>query len=330
MRKLIAVGVLVGGLLAGAGSAMAQQGGVGDPLTLAASGVLIPYFTGGAGGTVALIEVASPVGPNPNLHMLFYDVNCARVGDSVGIPETENDIAFQNPTDASSVTGGTVTSGLVAIAGVDASGFILIPLTNPIHSRVYEFTPLDGRSRVFEPITVDTAEFSGGSHTWNPLRTAATFYAPLEAGTVHTELTLICPSTTIQGASGAAFGNSASPFSDTGFPHIDPVFKGSVLADDMRARIYDVNEVLKRDVRFTCTCLTANLKVTDISNFYANAAEAAAGTYTELEVTRAPSSGGTFTGYRAVFSAGSNLNNFWGRLSNGNKFSIQGTLTGAR
>ena len=64
MRKFIAAGVLVGGLLAGAGSAMAQPvllpGGVGDPLTLA-TGVLIPYLTGAAGGTVALIEIASPV-----------------------------------------------------------------------------------------------------------------------------------------------------------------------------------------------------------------------------------------------------------------------------
>jgi hypothetical protein len=330
MRKLIAVGVLVGGLLAGAGSAMAQQAGIGDPLTLAASGVLIPFVTGSPTGTVALIEVASPVGANGNLHMLFYNTNCARVGDSVGIPETVNDIAFQDPTEASNASS-SVISGLVAIAGVDATGFILQPLDNPIHARVYEFTPTDGRSRVFEPIILDTAEYPGDPHTWSPMRTAATFYAPLETDTIHTELTLICPRSTIQGASGAAFGSGTTPpFSSTGFPVIAPPFKTIPLTDDMRARIYDTNEVLKRDVRFDCDCLTANLSVLDISSFYGNTTEAAAGTYTEVEINTLVNSNGSFTGYRAVFAEGSNLNNFWGRLSNGNRLSIQGTLTNDR
>jgi hypothetical protein len=328
MRKLIAVGVLVGGLLAGAGSAMAQplagQGGVGDPLTLAASGVLIPYITGGAGGTVALIEVASPVAANPNLHMLFYNTTCDRVGDSVGLPETENDIAFQ---DVGSVLPAG-TSGLVAIAGADLSGFVLVPLTAPIHSRVYEFNPLDGRSRVLEPVIVDTAEFGvpsgNNSHIWSPLRTAATFYAPLETATVNTQLTLVCPRTTIQGATDAAFGSGAGPFSTTGFPVIAPPFMVTPSSVDMRARIYDTNENLLRDSRWGCDCLTPDYSVLNISNVYEDTTVAAAGTYTELEVRS--TTVGTFTGYRAVFSVGSPLNNFFGRLSNGSRPSIQGPL----
>jgi hypothetical protein len=284
--------------------------------------VLIPYITGGAGGTVALIEVASPVTANPNLHMLFYNASCQRVGDSVGIPETENDIAFQDVGKILSAG----TSGLVAIAGVDATGFTLIPLLSPIHSRVYEFNPVDGRSRVFEPIVLDTAEFgipftSSGLTIWSPLRTAATFYAPLEqSGFVETQLTLVCPRTTIQGAGSAAFGSGAGPFSDTGFPVIAPSFKVSPSSTDMRARIYDTNEIFKRDVRFGCDCLTADLSVLGISSFYADAPEAALGTYTEVET--ASSTEGTFTGYRAVFSVGSPLNNFFGRLSQGSGLSL--------
>lgn len=332
MRKLIAVGVLVGGLLAGAGSAMAQplanQGGIGDPLTLAASGVLIPFITS---GSTSQIEIASPVNANPNLHMLFYDANCARVGDSAGLPETQNDIAFQNP--VGPVPAGT--NGLVAIAGVDVTGFTLIPLTSPIHSRVYQFKVSNGQSRIHEPIILDTAEFgvafSGdGRHTWSPLRTSATFYAPPEdffgVGLgPKTELTLVCPRTTIQGLSGAAFGNGAGPFSNTGFPVISPPFKAGPTTGDMRARVYDTNEFLLRDVRFSCDCLTADLSVLSISNIYGDPVVRPNGTYTELEVTS--STEGSFTGYRATFTPGNPLNNFFGRLSNGSRGSIQGPGT---
>lgn len=358
MRKLIAVGVLVGGLLAGAGSAMAQlpgQGGAGDPLTLAASGVLIPFITGGTGegsGSVALIEVASPVGPNSNAHMLFYNDTCARVGDSVGIPLTENDIAFQDITKVLPLG----TSGLVAIAGVDPTGFTLVPLSNPIHSRVYLFSPTNGRSRVLEPIIIDPAEFGFASDgftsgLWSPLRTAATFYAPLETTTIKTQLTLVCPLTTIQGdittaavpddpntpgiegkpaVSAAAFGGgiATDEFSSTGFPMIVPPFRKTVGSSDMRARIYDTNEIFLRDVRFTCNCLTADLSVSSLSSVYADTSVASLGTYTELETTS--TTVGSFTGYRAVFAVGSPLNNFSGRLSNGNRLSIQGGLTSAR
>ncbi len=348
MRKFIAViaaGMLVGGLLAGPRPteaapvpqfhALPSQGGLADPLTLAASGVLIPYFSDAGGdGTVALIEVASPVAANPDLHMLFYDTNCARVGGSVGIGETVNQISFFNPEDASSST--TVTSGLVAMAGSDPAAGTLLPLTAPIHSRVYEFTPTDGRSRVFEPIILDVAEFPGDPHTWSPLRTAATFFAPLETiGVgVHTELWLICPRTTIQGTAGAAFGTGGGPFSTTGFPVIAPPFQNPV-SNHLFVRIYNHDEKLLRDNRVNCDCLTPKLSVQDIDPVYASPTEAPHGTYTEMEINFLPlevgsNTNGTFTGYRGVFADGNNLNNFWGRLSNGNRLSIQGALTNAR
>jgi hypothetical protein len=305
--------------------------------------VLIPFITGGAAGNVALLEVASPVGNNPNAHMLFFDATCARVGDSVGIPLTTNDVSFQDITKA--VPAGT--SGLVAIAQIDQAGFTLNPLIQPIHSRVYIFGPTNGRSRVLEPIVIDTWEFGlsseDSSRLWSPLRTAATFFAPLETADRQTQLTLVCPRTTIIGnittaavkddpntpgddskpaISEAAFGGGSASdnFSNTGFPMIHPPF--ALTTTGMRARIYDTNEVFKRDVKFTCDCLTADLSVLSISNIYSDATEVPFGTYTELEVTS--NTVGSFTGYRSVFSAGNILNNFFGRLSNGNKFSIQG------
>src|SRR5713101_3296634 len=121
MRKLI-VGLMVGGLLAMAAPVMAQQqGGIGDPLTLATSGVLMPFF--GAAGDAFLLEVASPVGDNSGVHMFFFNAACARVGDSVGLSLTTNDIAFLQ---VGSVIPG-VNAGLITIGSVDASGFELRP-----------------------------------------------------------------------------------------------------------------------------------------------------------------------------------------------------------
>jgi hypothetical protein len=310
---------------------MAQQGGIGDPLTLAASGVLIPYVT--AGGTVSIVEVASPVGQNPNLHMQFYDANCNIVGPSVGMPLTTNDIAFQIVNQSQ---GGTVPdgiNGLVAISAVAADGFTNIPLESPIHSRVYTFSALDGTSRVLEPIILDTAEFPGNPHTWSPMRTAATFFSPLQTSVVRTQLILICPKSTIQGAAGAYFGPAPG---GPQFPVISPPFpSGSPNAPHaLRVRVYDTNEVFKRNWFTNCICYTEKRLHLDapggIDPIYSNAAEVPFGTYTELEEDPTVAAKSTFTGYRSVFTVGSPLNNFFGRLSNGNLTSIQGTLTNAR
>ncbi len=344
MRKLIAVGILVGGLLAGAGTATAQlanQGGIGDPLSLAASGVLIPFQTGAAGGLVALVEVASPVASNPNLHMMFFNNTCARIGDSVFTPHTVNDISFTDP--GAFVSAGS--QGLVAIAKSDISNLFLIPLQAPIHSRVYQFNPSDGRSRVFEPITLDTAEFgiafsSDGRNTWNPLRTAATFFAPKQDAVIQTQLTLVCPRTSIMGTAGAAFGSTihdtsnnpiSQSFSDTGFPVIRDPFKAASVTNDMRGIMYNTDEVPITDISFTCDCLTADLPISNISPLYGTSALAVNGTYTEIQVLVGNSTNGSstlstqrgsFTGYRGVFAVGSPLNNFFGRLSNGSRGSI--------
>jgi hypothetical protein len=319
MRKFM-VGLMVGGLVAVTAPAIAQvqQGGIGDPLTLAASGVLIPYV----GGTdVSLLEVASPVGDNGGLHMLFFDATCSRVGDSVGLPLTTNDIGFvQIPTIVSG-------AGLVAIGQVDASGFNLLPLENAVHTRMYVFNTITARSRVIEPIILDAAEAPDSVHTWSPLRTSATFYAPQQTATVTTDLVFICPSRTIQNPTASAA--QAFPAA-SGFPVIVPSLAPSFPTDMLRARIYNTNEVFLRDVRTTCACVRS-ASVLDISNVYSTA-DAVLGAYTEIEANPVNTANFdfAFTGYRSTASVGSAVNIFAGRLSNGSRPSIQGTLTDAR
>jgi hypothetical protein len=317
--------------------AMAQgqvQGGIGDPLTLAASGVVIPFFTSGVVGTVATLQVASPTSNNPDAHMFFFDANCGRVGPSVGIPLTTNDIAFQQ---IGSAQGGPVTTGtdgLITLARADFSGFTLLPFldNNPVHARLYQFSAVDGRSRVVEPIIVNTAEFPSVAHWWSPLRTGATFYAPLQTTGVQTDLILICPNTNIQGAGGAAFGQDPGgagnvSFTDTGFPQINPRFPGGTgFNSTIRVRIYDTNEVFKRDFTIPCRCVAAYVAIANtISGFYAHPDEAPNGTYTEL--TSAPAVGNTrvsFTGYTSTFTVGSAINAFFARIQNGSQPSIDG------
>jgi hypothetical protein len=360
MRKLIAIGMLIGGLLAGpqVGPAMAQ---FSDPLQLATSGVLIPFITTStftsfnnfvAQPFAALVEVASPVGLNDGrggtfpLHLVFFNATCVRFG-SAELPETTNDIGFVdiNGLFGYPPAGGTAArNGLVAIAG-SALGNELVPLSNPIHSRVYEFGIADGRSRIFEPIAIDTFDLPQGLFTWNPLRTGATFFAPQETDEVKTVLTLVCPRATIQNGTTTNIG--AFPITPTapntfGFPAISPAFNAS--STPMFGRVYDTNEVLLRDINFVCDCLTEiSVAGFDGGSVYKDTGALAPqnggigalfGTYTELEVTNPnPDTGttrGSFTGYRSVSSTGSPANNFFGRLSNGSRNALNSLGGGAR
>jgi len=294
-----------------------QQGGIGDPLTLATSGVLMPFF--GSPGDAALLEVASPVGDNSGLHMFFFDAACSRVGDSVGLPLTTNDIAFLQ---VGNVVPG-LNAGLITIGSVDPSGFELRQLESPIHSRMYLFSPATGLSTIVEPIILDTAEFSSTEHWWSPLRTAVTYFAPQETAVVKTKVWFICPTPDIQGTTAAAPG-VFSPFAPAGFPAIQPSFRGPTSA--LRARVYDANEVFLRDVTTTCTCVAAK-SVLGVSNVYSDPL-AVNGTYTEVEATPGATTDHAFTGYRST--AASPINNFFGRMSDGSRDSIQNTLKSLR
>src|SRR5437667_11933546 len=91
MRKLrgLKVALLVVSLLTMAAVPATAQ--LADPLSLAASGVLLPFFSDPAAGFVSVLEIVSPVVPttqgfqpafnftNP-LHAVFFSATCVRDG----------------------------------------------------------------------------------------------------------------------------------------------------------------------------------------------------------------------------------------------------------
>jgi hypothetical protein len=365
------VGLLVVGLLAVAAPAMAQQM---DPLGLIGSGAVIPFIGNGtiAPGSQSFIEVYSPVRGNGNLHMFFFDQSCTRGPVSVGLPQSADDV---DVIQIDNLEPTNPVQGLITLAGVAGGGFDLIPLTSPVHVRVLWVNASQDYIRVLEPIGIDNAEFPAtkflGLTTtgtlnnqlgeWNPLRSAATFFAPLEAPAsnvtgVHTTVYFVCPNSNIAGGGSSAFPET---FTSSGaraglrqFPALRPLLASGSGGSNLRARIFNDEEGFLRDIRFTCNCLTATA-VTSLSSVYSSTGEAPRGTYTEVEGqststttnfcntqtipsipdTRCPG-GGTFinsttqtvgptpfTGYRAIRA--SNLDVF-GRLSNGNVGSVQG------
>jgi hypothetical protein len=305
MRKLmmgLKVGLLVVGLLAlVATPAMAQ---FADPLTLASSGVLIPYF--GTGNNISLLEVASPVSSNPFLHFIFYNAFCTRV-ISFPTEQTTNDVDIYRA--ASNAAGSIVVGhdGLVAIADDIGNGFDLAPLTSPIHSRMYWINVTDDRYRVLEPIIIDAFEVSGAS-TWSPIRSGATFFAPIDSPTgIQTTLYLICPRNTIQGAAGPvppAFPSSLFPVPS--FPSTSSTFNASY-----------------PDGSTDCNCLQTKALATLPNGV--NTVYASQDTYTEIQTD---GSFAGFTGYKAITFAGIKAVDLFGRLSGANRLSLQGNFPG--
>jgi hypothetical protein len=197
----------------------------------------------------------------------------------VNVELTENDIALVR---IDNIGGGAPTSGLVTAAASD-NGFTLIPWrgTEGVHARTLWANSNGNFVRVLDPIAVDTFDDISGTGTWDPLRTAATFFAPLESGGIHTTIYFVCPNTNIQRSIPSA-GGAFSPASSIGFPAISPFFQTAGSTTPLRVRVYDDNENLLRDVTSSCNCLTIR-RVTDLDLVYADATAAPNGTYTEVE-----------------------------------------------
>jgi hypothetical protein len=323
-------------LLMVAGPAVAQTA---DPLGLVSSGAVLPYF-GSQGstafgsatnahseplspGSMSFLEVAAPVLGNLQFHMFFFSANCTRGPESVGLPLTTNDIQLfrldynnsLNPVD-----------GLVTAAQVDQSGFALIPIPiiTPLHMRVLWVNAGEDFMRTLEPIAIQNAESLSVNGTWNPMRTGATFFAPLEGNGVTTTMYFICPRSTIAGH----LGNPAFP--ETVFPALVP--PAPVGLTPLRLRVYDDEEGFLRDVQSTCDCLTVRT-VTNLSPVYADATAAPFGTYTEVEggdnVVNSGLTDQSFVLYRAIrlegaAGVGGGDLDLFGRMSGGNKFLLRG------
>lgn len=295
MRKLMVGLMMVVGLLAVTSPAMAQGApGSQDPLGIIVSGAVLPFLGEGlvAGGGVSFLELYAPVADTP-FHMFLFDANCVRGGPSINVELTTNDVALFR---IDNVGAPAPTSGLVTAAASDTQGFTLIPWTGSqaVAARTLWANSNGNFVRVIDPIALATIDdpvstpAPNNAGGWNPLRTAAAFFAPLETGTLHTTIYFVCPNTNIQRASGTP------AFRSDVFPKIFPGFQVAGTPTPLRVRVYDDDEDLLRDVATTCNCLTIK-KVTDIDAVYASAVEAPDGTYTEVE-------GGTQSAVPAVCS----------------------------
>ena len=292
MRKLI-LGLLGVGLLLVGTPAMAQKA---DPLALISSGAVIPYVGNGAiaKGSMSFLELASPVGDNSGggnggvggTHMFFFSADCTRGPASVGVPLTTNDFIVQRVDNIDS----NAVEGLIALGAVDGTGFALTPLSAPVHARMLWFNAVTNTMRVLEPIGIGAFEGPGIAHqVWNPLRTGATFVAPLEGLSApvngilnRTSLLLVCPDSNVAGAKGV-FPNpnpAGAPF-----PLLVPPPQAHGTLNGIDVRVYGEDERFLRNGTTSCSCLT-QISVTDISgagDVFGSAREAPFGTYTEIE-----------------------------------------------
>ena len=236
-----------------------------DPLSLAASGVLLPFFSDPAAGFVSVLEIVSPIVPttsgfsppfnftNP-MHLVFFQQTCAR-NDSTTLEETAKQAVAM-------ILGNTVKplfkdhNGLVAI-GRTIQGNDLVPLNWPIHSRTHHIDVKTGKLREWEPIILDTfstlsAGFTplvenpgaGGStglctsygsppatlvnngFCWSPLRSAATFVTPQEGSVLKATIYLICPTADIQQGSSST-ATTVTPVIPPNVVHNGGVFNPS-------------------------------------------------------------------------------------------------------
>jgi hypothetical protein len=223
-----------------------------DPLSLAASGVLLPFFSDPAAGFVSVLEIVSPVVPttqgfvppfsftNP-LHAVFFRENCTRDG-SAGDVET----AKQAKALISSASPLLLNFNGLAAIGSTVQGNDLLPLNFPLHTRTHWVDTKTGCLRELEPIILDTflalnpaflplvenpgaggslglcapgtGVFAGSINNgfcWSPLRSAATFVTPQESASIKATVYLICPTADIQSSS----GSGVFPIS-AGFPRL--------------------------------------------------------------------------------------------------------------
>jgi len=337
MRRRVGLKVVlvVGLLTMAAGPASAQ---LGDPLSLAASGVLLPFFSDPAAGFVSVLEITSPVVPttigftfpfdftNP-IHVVFFTETCTRNGSAADVFTSKQVKAYVSSAPTFSLN----FNGLAALAA-SPSGNDLLRRTFPFHARAHWIDVKTGRLRALEPIILSTfvsldAGFLplvtnagagasialGPPFVWNPLRSAATFVTPQESASLKASVYLICPRGSIQNPDGGgvfsvpAFPRLVNRDGSFGFLESHVVTGNSVAG--LRGRIFDDNEALVRDVEIPCDCLTARTLL-EIDGLYgAPPTNLGAHTvpvwYTELESTAQ-------TNNVVVFGASPQHNSFTG------------------
>jgi hypothetical protein len=325
MRKTIGVAIGVA-LLLMAGQASAQNNGTGDPLSLISSAVIQPFWSLAADNT--LIEVTSPLDDNA-LHVVYFDSTCARLFSAPKFVSHKGAIAFSPDVDGVNVAG-------LAVIGRSVGGQfnpLPIPDADGIHVRGHWFNFAADFVRLVDPIAVKSAE---SAQTYSPLRSAASFGAPVDTSPFSTFLYLICPGPlVVPFAGGPAPALASPPFPAPPLIAWMPAQPGLIFGV-----LYDDDEDVLIDFRLPCNCSSMFQLSTDISPLYGNPANFLGEfvSYTELftynvvgtspppAVTANPL---TFTGYRAITIStdggiwpGGSADDF-GRLANGSAYNYR-------
>jgi len=247
MRTLIVV--LVGLALLVAGPAGATDNGTGDTHGLIASAAIQPFWSLGADNT--LIEVTSPLDEN-DLHIIYFDSTCKRLTSRYKYISYKGAIMFSPDADNINVTG---------LAVIAAGGKSLVALS-PI--RDYQAIHVLGHwvnlgldfVRVIDPIAVNLPEtgykWGPDRQHYSPLRSAASFGAPLEAAPGNTSpfsttIFLICPGPNILGSSGVL-----SP--QNGFGVAPKIAYKEAALGLIFANMYSGSEQPKANYNLECNC----------------------------------------------------------------------------
>jgi hypothetical protein len=290
-------------------------------LSLAVSGVLLPFFSDPASGDVSVFEVVSPVVPTTtafgpgvsfvnSFHAVFFRENCARDGSAGDVETAKQAKAY-------------ISAASPFL--LNFNGLAAIDVNFPVHTRTHWINTKSGRLRELEPIILDTfltlapeflplvgnpgagaaiglcgpgtGPFTGSVNNgfcWSPLRSAASFVTPQETASIVASVYLICPTADIQSPTGGGEFGSNSGFpriqnrdGSFGFPSRNIVTGASVTS--LRGRIYDDNEFLARDTAVGCACLST-VRVLAIDGIYGTPPTNLGGStvpvwYTEFETT---------------------------------------------
>jgi len=248
---LLSVGVM---LWLTAGPAGAANNGTADPQGLIASAAIQPFWD--QAGNFTLIEVTSPINDNglnlagalvsPTLHVVYFNNNCVRLVSRPQRVSYKGAIMFL-PQDDIPVPDQPL-AGLATIAHANA-GQLSVPIPNEyaIHVRGHWINFGADFARVVDPIAVNSPQSDAGvvgpvQQTYSPLRSAASFGAPIQIPPFNTLIHFICPSSAVIGV-----GSELSPA--LGFP----VPNFSVTTGGFGV-LYDFQENPLVDFLWFCNC----------------------------------------------------------------------------
>ena len=168
---------------------------------LITSGAVLPFLGEGlATGGMSFLELYAPVDAT-TVHMFLFDANCVRGGPSINVELTANDVALLR---IDNIGAPAPTSGLVTAAADRRWRVFALPWTGTqaVAARTLWANSNGNFVRVIDPIALHSIDETFLSLTntggWNPMRTAAAFFAPLESGGLHTTIYFVCPNTNIQ------------------------------------------------------------------------------------------------------------------------------------